>query len=288
MSHRIVVKGYQLCEQVDETGIRVIYRAIHLSSKREVFLTVFMLRAGRSQKMLARRAEQSKQLVWKRLASVLDHGTLPGGQFFFTQEARPSFPIAQVLREGKLGPERFFWMARYMMDALEAVAYIHGAGTTHRDLATHQLRVDADDGILLEGFINARPKTESKSVVNLVNLPYMSPELLLGANADAATDIYSMGIVLFELLTAQLPYKSNYAKIEDMRRGNVPAPSMYALDVPVELETITMRALSPRGTRYRDVSEFLEDLESFYNRRSMRFKIRDFSQSVKSMFTVSS
>jgi len=285
MSSHIVVKGYQVGSLIDQSGLRNIYRALHLRSGKEMFLTVIAVRPGRSLNTLLRRAEQSKRLTLPGLVPSFEYGALPDDKFFYSHQAIPSFPLKRVLADTFDDVERFYTMIRYFDDVLEYVDYIHEAGSTHRDLNTSQIRVSHRDTVLLEGFINARPKLEPRNIANIVNLPYMSPEQLMGtARADRKTDIYSLGVILFELVTGSLPYESNHSKIEDIRQGIVPSPSFYKMDVPMELEAIIVKALAPRASRYSHIREFQRDLEKYYKKRALRQKLKDLPYLLRRFF----
>jgi len=276
MSKKVFVKGYQVGALIDQSGLRNIYRAIHLRSRKEMFLTVISVRAGRSLMALQRRAEMSKRLTLKGLEPAFEYGVLANEKFFFSHQAAPSFAIKRILAEIPDTTERLYTLLRYFLELLDLVDYIHEAGTTHRDLNTAQVRICHKGPVLLEGFINARPKVEPRNIANIVNLPYMSPEQLSGsAKADRKTDIYSLGVILFELLSGKLPYDSNHTKLEDIRQGIVPTPTQYRIDIPYELEACVMKALAPRGSRYRSIQEFSMELQAFYRKRSVRNKLKD-------------
>lgn len=288
MTQRIVVKGYQVGAKVDETGLRSIYRGLHIRTGQEVFITLISVRPGRSLNQLMRRAEQSQKLVHPGLVSAIDFGILPQERFYYTHKVITSFPLIQILEEIKQEEERLFTSIRYFLKVLDVVDYIHRARSTHRDLNTSQLRVSPNGRILLEGYINARPRVEARNIVNIVNLPYMSPEQLKGTPADMRTDIYSLGIIFYELITGALPYSSNFAKQEDARQGIVPSPSLHKMDMPPELETIIVKTLACRTSRYTHVQEMIDELEAFYNQRSIRLKIKEFGSAFKKMIGVNS
>lgn len=288
MSQRIVVKGYQLGGKVDESGLRSIYKGLHIRSGQDVFITVIRVRPGRSLNQLARRAQLSKKLQHTSLVTAIDSGTLPNDRFYYTHKATSSFPLTQILAEVPREEDRHFAAVRYFLKLLEVIDYIHQARSTHRDLNTSQVRVTPLGIILLDGYINARPRMEARNIINIVNLPYMSPEQLTGAPADAKTDIYSLGVMLYELMTGSLPYTSNFAKQEDARQGIVPSPSLHKSNVSADLEGIMIKALAPRSSRYKHVGEMAADLEAYYNQRSIRLKIREFSSALKRLVGVNS
>ncbi len=289
MSNTIIVKGYKLEGKIDEIGLKTIYRALHLKSSKHVFMTVIPVRQGRSLTTLTTRACQSQKLPLPTLVSAIDYGLVNGSEgqeyFYYTHKAQTTLPITRVLAEIQNEEQRQFTTIRFIIQALGILDYIHEAQTTHRDLTVSHLRVAGRGQLILEGFVNARAPTESRSVANIVHLPYLAPEQINGARADRKTDIYSMGVILYELLTGALPYASNYAKLEDARLGAVPDPSKHKIDLPHELEMILMKALSGRPSRYSHVRQLISDLECVYNRRSLWIKFKGISSTIKQMFS---
>ncbi len=286
MSSKFVVKGYKIGSKIDHMGFRTIYHAFHVKTGQDVFLTAIQVRAGRSLENLKKRAEQSKKCSFPYLVSALDYGTLPNDYFYYTHRCIKSLPITRILDEISGDDKRFFMITRYFIQVLEAVEYLHFAQVTHRDLNTNQLRVDEQDNILLEGFVNAHPKVEPRAITNMVDLPYLSPEQISGAPADKKTDIYSLGVIFFEILANTLPYSSNYMKVDENKKGVVPTLTTHCLDIPSELDAMAMKALANRNARYRDVREWINDLEAFYSKRPISLKVKDFSNSLRSLFKV--
>jgi serine/threonine protein kinase len=282
MSSKILVKGYQIGHQIDQVGLKTIYKALHLISGREVFITVIPARMKRTQNALLRRARLSKRLTIPGIVTAMNCGLLPEDKIYYSHNVVESQSI-QTFLQSVPQKERMYLTLGLFIEVLEKVNYIHEAGTTHRDLSISQLRVDKLRGLLLEGFINARPKNEARNIASIVNLPYMAPEQLMGAPADRRSDIYSLGMILFELLTDRLPYESNYTKLEDHRRGVIPSPSQFNPNLSSDLESIILKAISQRGSRYPSLLHFQNDLEEIYRKRSISHKLRDFSSSLKNL-----
>jgi eukaryotic-like serine/threonine-protein kinase len=286
MNINVVVKGYKITRCIDKQSFRSLYEAKYLKEGKTVFMTVMGVRPGRDLSLLEKRAKMSQKLQHSSLVTALDYGTLPHDQFYYTHEPTPSYPIARVLEEINDPQEYIYRVIGFFIEALDILSYIHEARISHRNLSTAQIRITNDDKVLLEGFINAFPRLEQKNMAPVVEMPYMAPEQLLGMAADKKTDIYSMGTILYELVTGCLPYESNYAKIVDYRNGKTPSPSAIYDDMPPELESFIMKALSPRKTRYSYVQDWITDLEELYSMRSLRLKCKDFSSFLKRFFTI--
>lgn len=286
MSDKIVVKGYRVGKQVSQSGFRTLYTGMKIQTGEASLIHVISVRPGPSLRALIRRAEQSQKLTLSSIVSAIDYGVLPDQKFYYTSPAVDSVPVVDIFDSIRDEEERLFTAVRYFIDLLQTLSYLHDAGVTHRDLNSGQVRVDEKGTVYLYGYINARPKVELRNVIHIVHLPYMAPEQLKGQAADVRTDIYSVGVIFFEWLTGQLPYASNYAKVEDARQGGAPAPSQFRMGLPDELEAIVLKMLSPRSDRYQHTQEILAELEEFYHKRSMRMKLRDLSQAVKKLLQI--
>ena len=283
MSSKFVVKGYKIKSKIDEIESRKIYHALHIKSGKEVFITSIEVKSEEILERLKRRAVQSKKCSFPGLITVINYGVVDE-YFYYTHKAIMSKQIIHALENVLDADKRFYNMVRYFMKALEIVEYLHKSKTTHRELSTSQIRIDSRGNVLLDGFINSRPKTEPKSIANAVELPYMSPEQLMGGPANRKTDIYSMGVVFYELVTGVTPYTSNYAKIDDIREGNVPTPSLHNITVHPKVENMIIKALSASDLRYKNARVWLNDLESFYNKRPISVRVKDFTISLKNFF----
>ncbi|MCB1136672.1 MAG: protein kinase [Chlamydiia bacterium] len=274
---KLQVKGYKVGPKVDQSGLRALYKGIKLSTGQEVFITVMTVRPGRTLDALLRRARLSQKLWLLYIVTAIDYGVSGEDRFYFTHIPTPSFPVQQGLQVIQDESQRQLSLVHYMTQSLEALDYLHQAKTTHRDLYTGQIRVDGKDQVILEGYINPRPKTEGRHLINMVNLPYMSPEQMRGAPADRKADIYSMGVILYELATGELPYESNYAKLEDARQGIIPSPSRVAPSIAPELERVIMKALAPRSARYPYLRPMIDDLQGLRRQQSIWTRVKEFA-----------
>jgi len=176
----------------------------------------------------------------------------------------------RILREvistdGKLAPKR---AVRIALGICEALDYIHSHGIVHRDLRPEHVMVLAEDHIKLMDFglagqVGARRVTFTNLAEIISNGNYLSPEQIAGNRGDARSDLYALGVILYELLTGKLPY-GNSSSLEQFnsRALRDPVP-MRSLDPTIspELEETVRRALErDPAHRYATAREFAHDL----------------------------
>jgi serine/threonine-protein kinase len=167
---------------------------------------------------------------------------------------------------GKLPPDR---AARITAKVCEALAYIHSHGVVHRDMKPENIMVDAEDNIKLIDFgIAANEGSRRLTFANLSNVmgtpDYISPEQVKGKRGNARSDIYAMGVMLYEMLTGKVPFTGNNAFLimnERLLNNPVPPREIDPSISPV-LQEIIYRAMErdPKN-RYASAREFAADLE---------------------------
>ena len=174
--------------------------------------------------------------------------------------------LRQILFEGRISADRAIRMAIKVLDALE---YIHEQGVVHRDLKPENIMVDDHDDIKLIDFgiagdSAARRLTYANFTATLGTADYISPEQVKGKRGDGRSDIYAMGVILYEMLTGRLPFSgSSPMEIMTDRLLNYPLPPSVAdPSISPQLQEVLYRALErdPQN-RYAHAREFAHDLQ---------------------------
>jgi len=174
--------------------------------------------------------------------------------------------LRDILGEGKMSHDRAIRIAIRVLEALE---YIHENGVVHRDLKPENIMVDADDNIKLIDFgiagdAAARRLTYANFTATLGTADYISPEQVKGKRGDGRSDIYAMGIILYEMLTGRQPFTgSSPMEVMNDRLLNFPTPpSIVDPTISPQLQEVLYRALErdPKN-RYARAKDFAHDLQ---------------------------
>ena len=174
--------------------------------------------------------------------------------------------LRQILDEGRIPQEHAIRIATSVLDALE---YIHANGVVHRDLKPENIMVSENDGIKLIDFgiagdAAARRLTYANFTATLGTPNYISPEQVKGKRGDGRSDIYSMGVILYEMLTGKLPFTgpTPMAAMNDRLLNHPVPPRVADSSISPQLQEVIYRALErdPKN-RYASAHEFKHDLE---------------------------
>ena len=259
---------YSLDAVVAQSGMSVLYRAIDRNTGRQVALKI-PLAGMEEDPVLFERFKREQEI-----GQLLDH---PGIVKTYNDEERSrtymvlEWVEGRLLRtilneEKKLPIERATKIALGMCDALD---YMHKRGIVHRDLKPENIMVDENDNIKLIDFgIALKEDARRLTFVNVSNMlgtpDYISPEQVQGNRGDQRSDIYALGIMLYEMLTGTVPFVGpNPLAVMNERMLHEPrAPRELNPDISPELQEILYRALerNPRH-RYATAHEMIWDLE---------------------------
>jgi serine/threonine-protein kinase len=187
-------------------------------------------------------------------------------RIYMVMEWCPGRLLRQIMDEGKISHQRALHIARQVLRALD---YIHKNGIVHRDLKPENIMVDENDNIKLIDFgiasdSSARRLTYANFTATLGTPNYISPEQVKGKRGDGRSDIYSMGVILYEMLSGKLPFTgpSPIAAMNDRLLNHPVPPSVADPTISPQLQEVIYRALErdPKN-RYPTAHEFLHDLE---------------------------
>ena len=260
---------YRLVELLGQGGMATIYRARDTQLERDVAVKVLRPEYGADPDFIERfrhEAQSAASLNHPGIVAVHDYGTDPVGPFIVMEVVEGEDLATIVRRTGALPPRA---AARLVAQASRAVAAAHERGFVHRDIKPGNILVTREGRVKVTDFGIARALSESALTLpgtTLGSVHYFSPEQARGELATPASDIYSLGIVLYELLTGRRPWTGDTAAAIATARltGTVPSPSAAHGGIPPSLEAITRKALAPNPEeRYESAAEMADALEAF-------------------------
>ncbi len=165
----------------------------------------------------------------------------------------------------------------FITQIVKALGHAHSRGIIHRDIKPHNVMVLRDGSVKVADFGIARVASGGHSTLTqeaLGSVHYISPEQARGSHIDARSDLYSAGVVLYEMITGRLPFEGDTAVSVAIQHINSIPLSPREIDptIPEALEEITMKAMAPNpDDRYADAGEMLADLEEFRKNPNINF-----------------
>jgi serine/threonine-protein kinase len=263
----IVDGRYRILHRVGSGGMAEVYCAQDLQLGRKVALKILYRRFAEDREFVERfrrEASSAAGLQHPNVVSVYDRGEYDG-TYYIAMEYLEGRSLKDVIRdEAPLDPERAIDLT---IQVLRAARFAHRRGIIHRDLKPHNVIVDGEGRAKVTDFGIARAgasdMTQTGSIMGTAQ--YLSPEQAQGIAVSAASDLYSVGIMLYELLTARVPFDGDSAVTIALKQVNErpTPPSVYNPAVTPDLEAIVMRALEKEpARRFQDADEFISALQA--------------------------
>jgi eukaryotic-like serine/threonine-protein kinase len=267
LASRTIVDGrYRVLNRVGSGGMADVYCAEDLQLGRNVALKIMHSRFAEDPEFVERfrrEARNAAGLQHPNVVAVYDRGEWDGN-YYIAMEFLDGRSLKQLVQqEGPLAPERAIDLT---VQVLRAARSAHRRGVIHRDLKPHNVLVDEEGRAKVTDFGIARAgasdMTQTGSILGTAQ--YLSPEQAQGYSVDATSDLYSIGIMLYELLTGRVPFDGESAVSIALKHVNewpVP-PSRLNPEVTPELEGVVLRALEKDpARRFPDADAFIAALE---------------------------
>ena len=254
LSGELIDGRYELQRLIASGGMASIYSAIDVRLDRRVAVKIMHPHLASDEEFVSRFIREAKAtaaLNHPNIVSIQDQGWNESGvpAVFIVMEFMDGHTLREVLSQGPLSPQE---VIHYMIPVASALAEAHRIGIIHRDIKPENILISQDGRIKIADFGLARgaslgsTMTVESSVV-LGSVSYLSPEQVQRGISDARSDIYSFGVVLFELLTGKKPFDgSSPIQIAYMHvNERIPTPSSARTGVPASLDALVWRATSP-------------------------------------------
>ncbi|MDP9330165.1 MAG: Stk1 family PASTA domain-containing Ser/Thr kinase [Actinomycetota bacterium] len=259
---------YRIEARIGAGGMAEVFRGFDPVLNRTVAIKVLNEQYARDASFVdrfRREAQAAARLNHPNIVGIYDHGSDDGTQFI-VMEFIEGRTLAEALSAGRRPtPVQSAEVAGHISDALAAA---HAQGVIHRDIKPANVMVTRDGTVKVMDFGIARlvsgPETAPQTSAVLGTAAYLSPEQAQGHPVDARTDIYSLGTVLYEMLTGRPPFTGESPVAIAYKQVNEPPvpPSILNGEVSPAMDAVVMRALSKNpANRYQTAKEFGEDLD---------------------------
>ena len=273
MKEKILANRYRLTEQIGIGGMAIVYRAVDMRTGHNVAVKVLRPEYNEDSEFISRfqrEAEAASKMTHHNIVNLLDVG-MDGENRYLVMEYVQGKTLKTVIQErGKLSPALAGQIAIRILSALE---HAHRNGIVHRDIKPQNILVHADGHIKVADFgiariANSSTLTKGDNVMGSVH--YFSPEQARGEGANATSDIYSTGIVLYEMLTGRVPYDGDNpvaVAMQHLHATPIPIQNL-APDVSPALVRVCMKAMEKNpALRYQTARDMAADIRAALENR---------------------
>ncbi|MDX2161016.1 MAG: protein kinase [bacterium] len=253
-----VIRGYELHEQIGAGGFGAVYRAFQTALKREVAVKV-ILPEHANQPDFVRRFEAEARLVAQldhlHIVPLYDYWRTDDGTAFLVMRWLRGGSLRAMIRANPLSLESAVSMIEQICDAL---SFAHQRGIIHRDIKPDNILLDEHRNAYLGDFGIAKVTVSNVNITSTGSVPgtpaYAAPEQIGGGRVTAQTDLYALGITLYEALTGRHPFPD--APLQHLYE-NLPSVAAQRSDIPIALDEVIHRATTKRASlRFPDATSF--------------------------------
>ena len=257
---------YRIIEKLGEGGMGIVYKAEDLKLKRAValkFLSVHLMHDEKAKERLIKEAQAAASLQHPNIAAVFDF-IESGDDAIIVMEYIEGETLAKKIKQSTINPDQILDWVIQIADGITAA---HEAGILHRDIKPENILITKDSVPKIMDFGVAKLRgapTMTEPGTRIGTLYYAAPEMVLGETIDHRSDIFSFGIVLYELLTGLRPFRGDYDASVVYAIVNETPQSIIEIckDIPANLESSVEKMLEKKkDDRYSSMSEVLTDLQ---------------------------
>lgn len=273
---RLLDNRYEILEVIGTGGMAVVYRALDHRLNRPVAIKILKDELSRNQEFRRRFHAESQAVAMvshPNIVGVYDVSTAASADYI-VMELIEGITLKQYLeRKGNLNWRETL---HFSMQIAKALEHAHSKGIVHRDIKPHNIMILKDGSIKVADFGIARVGASSSTLTReaLGSVHYISPEQARGSLVDNRSDLYSLGVVMYEMLTGRPPYdgETPVAIAIQHINGGAHCPSELVTGIPLGLEQITLHAMNNNADqRYANATAMLRDMEEFRKNPDMTF-----------------
>jgi len=261
------VGKYEIIEKIGVGGFGTVYKGRDPYIKRTVAIKTCQSDEEELRKRFFREAEFAGNLHHRNITTIYDFGVADDGLPYIVQEFLTGEDLDRKVKRKDDLP--LAWRVRVLADICEGLHYAHSSGIVHRDVKPSNIRILEDGTVKIMDFGIAKSmvteSTLTQTGITLGTASYLAPEQIRGEQVDARTDIFSLGILAFELLTYTRPFAGEHISTVLYKIMNESPPLASEVDptLPPELVRIVQRALEKdRAGRFSSCAEMQESLRS--------------------------
>lgn len=257
---------YRIIEKIGQGGMGIVFKGLHVKLEQEVAIKVLAPELSQDPSMRERFINEAKiqaKISHPNVVNVLNY-VEEGSNLFLVMEYIPGETLDTLLKRTGCCPNA----VNVCISVLSALEFMHSRGIVHRDIKPGNIMFLEDGTVKVMDFGIAKvagERGQTKTGMRLGTLWYMSPEQIMGEEASVASDLYSVGVTLYQMLTGRIPFggDSEYMVMKAHLEERPIPPWEINANVSMNMGAVILKSLAKdKGERYRNAREFADDLAS--------------------------